>query len=81
MVFERLKDRFIPTEKYEDTEECRMLRKITQLETNSQWKQLCEEIEEALEKYGVEEGKTQLLRGRGGKSLSGKGELADMLRP
>ena len=43
--------------KIEDTEECRRWRNLTQTETNSQLKELCTEIEEVLETYGVEHGK------------------------
>ena len=55
---ERLRDKFIPTEKYENTEDCRGWMNLTQTEVNNQWRELYKEIEEeALEKYGVAEGK------------------------
>ena len=55
---ERLKDKCFPTEKYENTEDCRGWMNLTQTEVNNQWRELCKEIEEeAMEKYGVAEGK------------------------
>ena len=60
---ERSKDEFIPTRKFEDTEECR--RGLSKTGTNDQWKELCKDIEEeVLEKYGVEENKSGVYKGR-----------------
>ena len=42
---ERLKDNFFPTRKFEDTEESRRCRCVTQTDMNDQWKELCEEME------------------------------------
>ena len=43
----------VQTKKFEYTEGCRRWRKLTQTETNSQWK-LWTEIEEVSVNYGVE---------------------------
>ena len=41
---ERFKDKFVPTKKIEDTEECKRWRSIAQTEISNQWKELCQEI-------------------------------------
>ena len=61
--FERFKDIFTPTRKFEDTFERRRWRCLTQTETSDQWEELCEEIEEEmLEKYGDEESKQEFAK-------------------
>ena len=35
------RDKFITRKKFEDTEECRRWRSLTQTEMNDQWKELC----------------------------------------
>ena len=62
-LLKRLKDKFTPTRKFEDTEECRTWRSLTKEEINDQWKKLCEEIEtDVLDKQGIEENEKRSLQ-------------------
>ena len=65
LLNERLKDKFIPTKKFEHTGECERWIRCTQVEVDDAWKESREEnIGEVLGKYGVETSKRGVQRQR-----------------
>ena len=62
----RLQDKYIPNKKYEETEESKGWRRLTQQEMDIQGKDLCKEMEEeVLNTYKIEEGKRGCFQGTG----------------